>query len=409
MTAPAKAPARRAPPRQATADGGTAAAPLALLAPTGRDAAVAASVLSQAGFSVRPRDDMATLCSSIDEDIGAVLVAEEALFGAARLTLLSALEKQPPWSDVPVIVLTGESELSSELSPTLHEVAGRGNVTLLERPVRVATLVTTVRSALRARQRQFDVRDHLIERAAAEAALHAARAQAEEANRIKGEFLAVMSHELRTPLNAIGGYADLIALGLRGPVTGEQLEDIRRIQQSQRHLLGLINQVLNYTRVDSGTVRYDLTSVPVHEALATANALIAPQARSRDLRCSFAECDRSMRVYADSDKLQQILLNLLTNAIKFTRAGGELHITCTERGDKVAISVGDTGIGIAPEKLANVFEPFVQVDSTLTRANEGVGLGLAISRDLARGMGGELTVESTVDVGSTFTLVLPRG
>ena len=243
------------------------------------------------------------------------------------------------------------------------------------------------------------------ERARAEA--EAARADAEQANRAKGEFLAVMSHELRTPLNAIGGYAELMEMGLRGPVTEEQRADLARIQQSQRHLLGLINQVLNYTRVETGTVRYDLSDVPVGEALAAAEALIVPQVRARGLTYLLGGCDPALRVRADRDKLQQILLNLLTNAIKFTDAGGELRVACGTREGAVEISVADTGVGIAADKLASVFEPFVQVDQRLTRSHEGVGLGLAISRDLALGMGGDLVAESTPGVGSTFTLTLP--
>jgi PAS domain S-box-containing protein len=243
------------------------------------------------------------------------------------------------------------------------------------------------------------------ERARAEA--EAARADAEQANRAKGEFLAVMSHELRTPLNAIGGYAELMELGLRGPVTEEQRADLARIQQSQRHLLGLINQVLNYTRVETGTVRYDMADVVVGEALAAAEALIVPQVRARGLTYVLGGCDPALRVRADREKLQQILLNLLTNAIKFTDPGGELRVACDARPDVVAISVADTGVGIAADKLASVFEPFVQVDQRLTRPHEGVGLGLAISRDLARGMGGDLVAESTPGAGSTFTLTLP--
>jgi len=243
------------------------------------------------------------------------------------------------------------------------------------------------------------------ERARAEA--EAARADAEQANRAKGEFLAVMSHELRTPLNAIGGYAELMELGLRGPVTEEQRADLARIQQSQRHLLGLINQVLNYTRVETGTVRYDVADVPVGEALAAAEALIVPQVRARGLTYVLGGCDPALRVRADQEKLQQILLNLLTNAIKFTDPGGELRVVCDARPEVVAISVADTGVGIAADKLASVFEPFVQVDQRLTRPHEGVGLGLAISRDLARGMGGDLMAESTPGAGSIFTLTLP--
>jgi len=235
----------------------------------------------------------------------------------------------------------------------------------------------------------------------------ASRADAEKANRAKGEFLAVMSHELRTPLNAIGGYAELMEMGLRGPVTDEQRGDLTRIQQSQKHLLGLINQVLNYTRIETGSVRYDLGDVTVVEALAAAEALVVPQVRSKGLRYVLGGCDPATRVRADRDKLQQVLLNLLTNAIKFTDAGGEIRVACTARPGAVALSVVDTGVGIAPDKLATVFEPFVQVDQRLTRPHEGVGLGLAISRDLARGMGGDLTAESAPGAGSTFTLTLP--
>ena len=408
MTAPPmESEVRRAAPGEATADAGETNPPLAILAPTGRDGAVAAEVLARAGFVPTVCADMAALCTSIAEDVGGLLIAEEALGSQARAMLLSALEGQPSWSDVPVVILTAERELSRALSPPLRELAARANVTLLERPVRVATLVTTLRSALRARRRQFDVRDHLTKRAEAEVALLAARQQAEEANRIKGEFLAVMSHELRTPLNAIGGYAELIEMGLRGPITDSQRSDLHRIQQSQRHLLGLINQVLNYTRVDTGSVSYDIRDVPVRDALAAAEALIVPQLRAKELHYTLGACRPGLVVRADRDKLQQILLNLLTNAIKFTDRGGNLRIDCEGHPDTVDIAVGDTGIGIAADKLVSVFEPFVQVDATLTRTHEGVGLGLAISRDLARGMGGELTVESELGVGSKFTLTLP--
>ena len=244
------------------------------------------------------------------------------------------------------------------------------------------------------------------ERARADA--DAARREAEAANRSKSEFLAVMSHELRTPLNAIGGYAELMEMGIHGPVTAEQRADLERIQQSQRHLLGLINQVLNYTRVDAGAVRYELAAVPAAEALAAAEALVAPQMRARGLSYLVGACPPRLAVRADPEKLQQVLLNLLSNAIKFTEPGGQVRVSCAVGGASVAFAVADTGVGIAPEKLASIFEPFVQVDQRLTRPHEGVGLGLAISRDLARGMGGELTAASTPGVGSTFTLTLPR-
>jgi signal transduction histidine kinase len=248
----------------------------------------------------------------------------------------------------------------------------------------------------------------LVERERLLAEAERACADAEMANRAKSEFLTVMSHELRTPLNAIVGHAQLIELGVYGPVTQEQLAALDRIQRSQRHLLGLINGVLNYAKIDAGAVLYYLTDVHVEEVLATCEALTAPQARTKQLDFRYLRCDSPLTARADSEKLQQILLNLFSNAIKFTEPGGRVTAHCALVGDsQVAIQVTDTGCGIPADQLERVFEPFVQIDTRLTRASEGTGLGLAISRELARGMGGELMAESELGVGSTFTLTLP--
>ncbi|HWK89446.1 MAG TPA: ATP-binding protein, partial [Longimicrobium sp.] len=255
--------------------------------------------------------------------------------------------------------------------------------------------------------RVWSFRD-VTERAHNEAALREAKDEAEGANRAKSEFLAVMSHELRTPLNAIGGYADLIEMGVRGPVTPEQRADLLRIQASQRHLLGLINEVLNYAKLETGTVRYDIADVRVRDVLAAAEALVSPQVRVRGLTLEVAPCPDDAAVRADGEKLRQILVNLLSNAVKFTEPGGRIDLRAEVRGGQVAILVRDTGMGIPAEKLEAIFEPFVQVRSDLARTADGTGLGLSISRDLARGMAGDLTVESTLGAGSTFTLLLPK-
>ena len=191
-------------------------------------------------------------------------------------------------------------------------------------------------------------------------------------------------------------------------MTRDQRGDLERIQRSQRHLLGLINGVLNYARLETGNLSYETADIVLDELLATCEALVAPQARAKRLTLVVPSCSPSLTVRGDSEKVQQIILNLLTNAIKFTNDGGRIEITCDTRPDTVGINVIDTGRGIPSDKLGSIFDPFVQVDSRLTRTQEGVGLGLAISRDLARGMGGDLTVTSTPGDGSTFTLRLPR-
>ncbi|HEX2078057.1 MAG TPA: ATP-binding protein [Longimicrobium sp.] len=240
-----------------------------------------------------------------------------------------------------------------------------------------------------------------------EGRLRAALAEATAANQVKSEFLAVMSHELRTPLNAIGGYVELLEMEIRGPVTEAQREDLRRIQQSQRHLLGLVNDVLNYAKLESGTVQYEVTTVPVLEALHAAAALVAPLARAKGIRFEVVPCDAEMAVSADPEKLRQVLANLLSNAVKFTERGGRVTLGCEPRDGAAFFTVRDSGIGIAADKLEKIFEPFVQVRSDLTREHGGTGLGLAISRSIAEAMAGSLTVESVAGAGSTFTLRLP--
>jgi signal transduction histidine kinase len=239
------------------------------------------------------------------------------------------------------------------------------------------------------------------------AAERRARAEAEVANQAKGAFLASMSHELRTPLNAIGGYVQLMELGLRGPLTPEQAEDLARIKRSSTHLLSLINDVLNFAKVEAGHLEFDILDIPLHALLEAVGELVLPQLRARELQYEYRPPARGVIVRADSERLRQVLLNLLSNAIKFTEPGGCVTVAVETTTDEARICVQDTGCGIAPDKVERVFEPFVQVHRTLSDPTGGVGLGLAISRELTRAMGGRLTVESTVGKGSTFIVSLP--
>ncbi|MBA3889453.1 MAG: PAS domain-containing protein [Gemmatimonadaceae bacterium] len=234
-----------------------------------------------------------------------------------------------------------------------------------------------------------------------------ARREAEQANRAKAEFLAAMSHELRTPLNAIGGYVELINMEIHGPVTEAQRDALNRVHASQRHLLTLINDILTHARLEAGRMEFDRSPVQVLPLLRDVETLIAPIASGKGIAYAIRECDPGLVLMADDERVRQIILNLVSNAVKFTDRGGTVTLACEPVGDRILLSVEDDGRGIPPEKLEAIFDPFMQVGRSLNRPEAGVGLGLAISRDLARGMWGELSVESEVGGGSTFTLSLP--
>lgn len=235
----------------------------------------------------------------------------------------------------------------------------------------------------------------------------AAVARATIADRVKSDFLATMSHELRTPLNAIAGYAELLEMGMRGPVSEQQREAISRIRRSQQHLLGIVNDILTFAKTETGRIPMRLENIPVDRALERVHFLVRPMLEANDIDFRIAACDTQVSVVADGERLQQILVNLLSNAAKFSHPGGMVSIKCEVREHLVALAVSDRGFGIGADKLEAVFEPFVQLSTGLTRSADGSGLGLAISRELARMMGGDVTVESQEGKGSTFTLTLP--
>lgn len=256
--------------------------------------------------------------------------------------------------------------------------------------------------------RWFGTNTDIEEAKQTEAELKRLTSEALEANRAKSDFLAAMSHDLRTPLNAIGGYAQLIEMGVRGPVTEEQRMDLARIQRSKNHLDRLVSDVLNFAKLGAGRIDLRIGPIPVQPILSSVVDMIGPQLAEKELTLTPTNVASDVVVSGDIDKTRQILINLLSNALKFTPAHGRISIEVAPLERAVAITVSDTGIGVPPDQLERIFEPFAQAKRALVEADSGVGLGLAISRQLARAMSGDLTVSSVVGQGSSFTLTLPR-
>jgi PAS domain S-box-containing protein len=358
--------------------------------------------------------------------------------------LLAGVRQFPPDLDSDGIVArairTGKVQIVSPITDVVHEAAASGRIahqsilhalhpySILCAPLTVQeNILGTILLAFADSGRVYTADDiplvtELARRAAmavngahllratvlARSAAERAAEEATAANRAKSDFLAVMSHELRTPLNAIGGYAELLMLGIHGPVTVEQVDDLERIKRSQRHLLSLINDLLNYAKLESGHVMYQVEDVVVQDVLSGLEPLIAPLFVTKGVRYVFHQTDCDVMARADAEKMRQILVNLLSNAVKFTAAGGTVDVSAAVAGKAVCIAVSDTGVGIPDTKLEVIFEPFVQLSRDLSHNLDGTGLGLAISRDLARAMGGDLSASSRVRQGSVFTLTLPR-
>jgi signal transduction histidine kinase len=337
------------------------------------------------------------------------LVGHRDIVGKPVRDALPEVVQQGFVSPLDRVLETGEPYVGRELSVTLARTPGSpaeerfvdfAYIPLIEADGRRAGIIA----------HGTDVTDQVLARRDVERLLReaeSAREEAETANRAKADFLASMSHELRTPLNAIGGYVDLLEMGIHGPVTDAQRVALDRVKHSQRHLLTLINDVLAFAKVEAGRLEMSIEPLSACDLLSSIEPLVAPLAAEKGIALSVSDCDRALRLLGDEERVRQILLNLVGNAIKFTPAGGWVLMTCEGAGESVEISVRDNGPGIAPEKQRAIFDPFVQADRSLSNPRDGVGLGLAISRDLARAMQGELTVESTPGEGSAFALRLP--
>ena len=252
----------------------------------------------------------------------------------------------------------------------------------------------------------------------------AARAEADMANQAKSEFLAMMSHEIRTPINAIMGYADILDAGIGGDLSEDQRGYLDRLRASSAHLLGLVNDILDLSKVDAGHMTVSRDPCSTRAVIEAGAALLRPQAEARGIALDAGDHSPDLPFLGDEHRTRQILVNLLSNAVKFTAPGGSVRVRCElaealpgdetaptrpgeRRGPWVCLRVADTGIGIPPGQQHAIFEPFVQAEQGKTRTHGGTGLGLTISRRLARLMGGDLTLESTPGTGSTFSLWLP--
>ena len=342
-------------------------------------------------------DDVGMLCNAVRHDRSGIQVTDCVLMEVnERRKFEEALLQARQAADSANAALGDRTHQAERANELLESQAMELELQQQQLQEQAAELESQKQDLLSANEKLRDLNDDLAKQ----------RATADEANQAKSNFLAVMSHELRTPLNAIGGYVQLLEMGVHGTVNDAQREALGRIDRSQRHLLRLINDVLNLSRIEAGRVDYVVEPVMLSDIVKGVTPMVEPQISAKDLQLN-VDVPRGLTVLADRDKAQQILLNLLTNAVKFTSAGGSIHVDASRESPSQAIMrVIDTGTGIPQEMLEKVFEPFIQVDASRSRATEGTGLGLAISRDLARGMGGDLTATSVMGQGSTFQLTL---
>jgi signal transduction histidine kinase len=364
-----------------------------IFAPIGRDADLTREVLRSASIPCAICQSISTLTETLATDGGgALLMSEEALDEPDFPMLVSSLDQQPPWSDVPVLLFAGRPGAEMTMR-AIRSIDTLRNVTLLERPIRLAAVLTAVRAALRGRGRQYEVRDLLV-------ALQRARSQAESANRLKDEFLATLSHELRTPLNAILGWTSMLTRGQVAPARLPRVfEALDRNAQSQAQLIA---DVLDVSRIITGKLQLQPSIVDIFDIMARAEDAVRPAAVAKHIDVTVQEPSTCL-VHGDPDRLQQVFWNLLSNAIKFTPDGGSVRVTVTSTGNHITVAVIDSGAGIAPEFLPFVFDRFRQADQTTTRVHGGLGLGLSIVKHLTELHGGTVTgLERRAGAGRTL-------
>jgi len=367
-------------------------------APTRNDGRLTAQFLAKAGMQPLVCPDMATLCKCLKEGCGAAILAEESLNSESLKRLVTTLEMQPSWSDLPLIIITGTGE-SLIRRRHLTALGPVGNVSIIERPVRPDTLVSALESAMRSRLRQYQVRSLLTE-------LEGMTAKAMEADRRKDEFLAMLAHELRNPLASVANAATILK---SDPDKDSYQWAAGVIDRQTRQLSHLIDDLLDVSRITTGKIRLRREVVDgaiiLERACESAGPIVAE--RGHRLHSDFPKGE--LWLEADPTRIEQILLNLLTNAAKYTPSGGDIWLTGHRLDGEVIISVRDNGMGISPKRLPEMFELFAQGERSIARSEGGLGIGLTIVRKLAEMHGGSVEAHSAgANQGSTFTVRLPQ-
>jgi signal transduction histidine kinase/ActR/RegA family two-component response regulator len=359
-----------------------------IVAPIGRDAELMCAHLEAAGIRCDIRPNIEDLCNDINDGAGALLFTEEALSPSATPRLARVLDSQAPWSDVPIIILTGEPSLESH-NRSFASLGRRTNVTLVDRPVRIKSLVSAAQSALRARQRQYQIRDLMQ--------------TLEDRINERDRFLAILGHELRNPLGAI-----LLASQMtdeEGKLDGEHAELIER---QSKHLTRLVNDLLDLSRVASGKIVLKTQTIDLAHVLQQSLEMVNPAAEQQNVTIEICHASVPLPVEVDPVRADQIITNVLSNAIKYTPEGGHVKVTLAREDGLAVVRVTDDGVGIAPDRIGTIFELFAQAENAIGRAQGGMGIGLALVRNLLQLHGGTITAHSDgIGKGSVFTVTFP--
>ena len=367
-----------------------------MLAPTGRDAELMCGVLREAGAKCSVCADMRELCLSMEEGAAALIIAEEALAEGAYRDLTAVLAQQPPWSEPPILLLSERGADSTVITEALESL---GNVTVLERPTRVPTLVSAVHSALRSRNRQYQIRSHIAERERYAEALRAA-------DRRKDEFLATLAHELRNPLAPMRTAIEIMRVAPRSEAACEQARSV--LERQLKQMTRLIDDLLDLSRISHGKLELRREHVSLRAIVDSAVEMTRPVFEAQEHRLEIDLPPEPVYLNADPTRLSQVFCNLLNNAAKYTDRGGTIRLSARRDGDHALVRVSDNGVGIAREDLQRVFEMFTQVGRSMEQSRGGLGVGLALSQWLVRLHGGTIHAHSDgVGHGSEFTVRLP--